>query len=219
MTKLHPFQVTFFALSLTSVSFSSCSHFDEPLFLEPLFGKEAWYDAGLAPPIFDEASFMHASSHTPRDDLHTDPASSTPPVDGDIHPKPVAQVTARQKRIAPEDRDETQKEQAHKRFRSYTPLQHAQANDLYERAIGLLEQDAPENLEECLSLFLNCYQNNTGYRWKACLGVACTYLKMGNTAKALYYIKRILKSKSCPKATIKADAQIIIGSFSHSPAM
>ena len=232
MSKFYSFQRTVFTVFLMQVS-TSFSSLQDTCELEPPFGEDAWYGIGFTHTSYEEAPYVYAASSmqstiassspsSPPHWVSCEAASSLHTYDQNmtsaspmtsarkkatvpILPNPWGQI-----RSVPLQPENSLPEQARKKISTYfKPIQRKEASAAYVTATHLLEQGSPEDLKDCLPLFLTCYRSNTAYRWEGCLGVACTYLKQGNASNALLYIKRILKTQRSSKK-VTAEAQKLL---------
>ncbi|MBA4118386.1 MAG: hypothetical protein C0514_05790 [Candidatus Puniceispirillum sp.] len=68
-----------------------------------------------------------------------------------------------------------------------------------EEAELILKENKRENFPKAIEAFYKCYAHSPGHRWQGCLGLAKTYLAIGNHESAQESLRRISDSKTCPQ--------------------
>ncbi|MCA0369774.1 MAG: hypothetical protein LCH26_01550 [Proteobacteria bacterium] len=79
------------------------------------------------------------------------------------------------------------------------------AREYLELANQVLEQNKTREFPDAIEAFYECYANSSALRWQGCLGLAQTYLAMGDHKNAQECLRRIGYSKSCSQE-VKEEA-------------
>lgn len=187
---------------------------DEFWYFEPLFGSEAWNNAGFHAPLFEEEeepSTLLCTSHTsPLLELETAPIVS---VVESLENVPAQDFFSpeRTKRL-PDEMVGPSPQAPQKKPRNRPCIDVLAAEETHTKALKVFAKGGKENLKKAYELFLICYRQNTSYRWQGCLGLAHTCLLLHEEEEAFVFFARIEKGKLCPLA-VKAQASHIKSAY------